>query len=187
MVDLDHEFAGATDNLDETWLDDLHLLRIPKRVLFGVRHHLGVGRITTYSDTLFQFDDVGDYAIIVAVGRPEVPHWAEIHDLVAFFPHEPNRWWMRLGVVDLLGRWNIRPWRIPPLTIYETPLRLLQAGADGVVILDWACDPAGVLLDAGPLEVESAWLKARLEGRVQEAALSRFKISLMDLEPADAT
>ncbi|MCH8155036.1 MAG: hypothetical protein IH786_07195, partial [Proteobacteria bacterium] len=89
MPDLEQEFALTTDGLDATWLDRLQRPGIPKRVLYGFRHHLGVGRITTYTDGLFEFHDEGDLAIIVPEGQPEEPGWADVYDLVAFMPDEP--------------------------------------------------------------------------------------------------
>ena len=177
------EFEAALDGLDHAWIKRLQGLGIPKRVLFGVWHHLGVGRITTYSDGLFEFHDDGDLAIIVAEGEPEVPGWVEFYDLVAFAPDDPSRWWLRLGQVDLVGAYNMTPWKLSPTTIHETPLSWLRAGAVGICIVDWTCDPADVLLGAGGLRAESSALKAKLERRIKEAALEPFKITVAQVAP----
>ena len=159
-------------------------LGIPDRVIFGVRPLVGVARIVTSTDELFEFHDEGDPAIIVVEGEPEVPGWAEVDDLIAFKPGKPGDWWLRRGAVKVLGAYNIAPKAPPlsgqerPLTIHETPLSWLRAGATGICVLDWTFKPASTLLGAGNLEAESARLKALLEDRIKQAALEPFKISV---------
>ena len=113
-------------------------------------------------------------------GVPEWPGWAEMNDLVAFKLDSPTRWWRRRGDVDLLGAFNITPWRLSPLVIHETPLSWLQAGADGICIVDWALDPIARLGVVGHLEAENQVLKRQLERRIQEVALAGFDISVME-------
>ena len=76
-----------------------------------MRSQIGTGRIVPHSSGLFEFHPQGDLAFIVAEGDPEVPGWAEVHDLVAFKPEEPGLWWLRQGTVDLLGAYNITAWK----------------------------------------------------------------------------
>jgi hypothetical protein len=178
MADLDHEFALTTDGLDHAWIKSFQELGIPKRVLFGPRYHLGVGRIVTHSSGLFEFHVDGDPAIIVAEGEPEWPGWLELYDLIAFKLDDPSRWWLRRGAVDLLGSYNMTPWKLGTTTIHETPLSWLQAGATGICIFDWGFDPLSALLPAGDLVAETPALKARLERRITEAALEPFKITV---------
>ena len=180
MVDLDREFALTTDGVTPLLVERLLQWGIPKRIVYGPRHYLGVARIVATSDGLFEFHDDGDRAVIVPEGEPEVPAWDEIHDLIAFLPAEPSRWWRRRGDVDVLGASNITPWRLSPLTIHETPLSWVQAGADGVCIVNWALDPIVTLERARHLEVETPALKKRLESRVQEVALASFDISVLE-------
>ena len=113
--------------------------------------------------------------MIVAAGRPVPPIWDALDDLIAFRPRERGRWWRRCGGGQILGAYNIRPEPVFPLTIHETPLSWLQSGARGFCIVDWSFDPER-LLYAGPLEVESSQLKARLEKRIRQAAIEKFEI-----------
>jgi hypothetical protein len=101
-----------------------------------------------------------------------------VYDLVAFAPDDPGRWWLRRGEVDLVGAYNMTPWKLGPTTVCTTPLSWLQAGADGVCILDWHCDPADVLLGAGELRAESEVLKAKMKSRIVEVALGSFQITV---------
>ena len=141
---------------------------------------IGDGRIVTHSSGLFEFHDDGEPALIVPEGEPEWPGWAEIYDLVVFKPDNPGRWWRRRGDADLLGASNIRPWRLSPLTIHETPLSWLQAGADGICVINWGFDPIARLGGAGHLKAETWAIKMRLERRIKEVALAGFNIAVME-------
>ncbi len=178
MADLEHEFALTTDGITPLVLEYFQRLGIPNRIMYGPRHHVGVARIITSSDGLFDFHDDGERALIVPEGVPEVPAWDEIHDLIAFKPENPARWWRRRGDVDLLGAFNITPWRLPPLTIHETPLSWLQGGANGICIVDWGFDPNARLVGAGHLALETPALRSRIEHRITEAALAPFNIDI---------
>ncbi len=179
-VGLKHEFALTTDGVTPLLVERLQLMGIPNRTIYGPRHYLGAARITTTSDGLFEFHEDGEFALIVPEGEPEWPGWDEVHDLIAFMPDSPGRWWRRRGEVDLLGASNITPWRLSPLTIHETPLSWLQAGADGICIVDWAIDPIARLGGAGPLEAETPAIKMRLERRIKEVALASFDVSVTE-------
>ena len=179
MADLEHEFALTTDGISSLVLEYFKRLGIPNRIIYGPRHHVGVARIVTSSGGLFEFHDDGERALIVPEGAPAWPAWDSIHDLIAFKPDDRARWWRRRGDVDLLGASNITPWRLSPLTIHETPLSWLQAGADGVCIVDWGLDPITRLGGAGHLEAETSALKRQLERRIQEVALASFNIEVI--------
>ena len=103
--------------------------------------------------------------------------------MIAFKPAEPGRWWRRLGEVQILGAQNIRPEPVFPLTLHDTPLSWLQAGARGVCVIDWRVDPERFLY-AGPIAAESPSLKARLEQRIQNAALAKFDICVSEVRNA---
>ena len=180
MADLDCEFALTTDNVTPFLVERLQRMGIPNRIIFGPRHYLGAARIVHHSSGLFEFHEDGELALIVPEGVPEWPGWTEVHDLIAFKPDSPERWWRRRGEVDLLGTSNITPWRLSPLTIHDTPLSWLQAGADGVAIVDWGLDPIARLGGAGHLEAETWALKHRLERRIQEVAVASFDITVME-------
>ncbi len=180
MADLGREFGRATDGVTPLLVEHFQRMGIPRRIIFGARHYLGAGRITTTSAGVFEFHDDGELALIVPEGVPEWPGWAEVHDLIAFKLDSPTRWWRRRGDADLLGAFNITPWRLSPLVIHETPLSWLQAGADGICIVDWDLDPITRLSGAGYLEAETPALKKRLERRIQEAALASFDIAVTE-------
>ena len=184
VADLDHEFALTTDGVTPLVVERLRRLGIPDRVIYGPRHLVGVGHIVTHSSGLFEFHPEGDLAFIVAEGEPEVPGWADVYDLVAFAPDNPSHWWLRRGEVDLLGAYNMAPWKLSPTTIHETPLSWLRAGAAGICIVDWGLDPATALLPAGDLVAETPALEARLEGRITEAPLEPFKITVAGAAPS---
>ncbi len=181
MIDLAAEFALTTDGISPLVVEYFQRLGLPNRIIYGPRHYIGVARIVTTSDGLFEIHDDGERALIVPEGVPEVPAWDSIHDLIAFLPDEPGRWWRRRGDASLLGASNMTPWRLSPLVIHATPLSWLQGTAAGICIVDWSFDPTA-LLAAGHLSIETPALRSRLEYRIKEAALAPFNIT--DIEEA---
>ena len=174
------QYPLTTDGVTPLMVERLQRWGIPNRVIYGPRHLVGVGHIVTHSTGVFEFHIDGGLALIVPEGEPEVPGWAWIDDLIAFMPDNPSRWWRRRAEVDLLGASNVTPWRLSPITIHATPLSWLQAGGDGVCIVDWGFDPITHLARAGHLEAETSALKRRLERHIQEAALAGFNIAVME-------
>ena len=177
MIGLEHEFALTIDGISPPVVEYFKRLGIPNRIIYGPRHHVGVGRIDTTSDGLFGFHETGERALIVPEGVPEWPGWDEIHDLIAFMPEDPSRWWRRRGDVDLLGANNMTPWRLSPLTIRETPLSWLRAGADGICIVDWSFDPLDRLVGAADLSAETPALRWQLDRRIKSVASEAFNIT----------
>ena len=57
MVDLDREFALASDGVTPLLIERLQQMGFPNRIIYGPRHHVGVARIATTSDGLFEFHD----------------------------------------------------------------------------------------------------------------------------------
>jgi hypothetical protein len=181
MIDLQDELADAVCNLPPATIDRLRSYGIS--VIFDLPLMVGVATVQTYPSGFYEPRDGGDVAVIVAAGHPEGPIWDTLDDLIAFRPTEPSRWWRRLGEVQVLGSGNIRPEPVFPLTLHDNPLSWLQAGASGVCVIDWRIDPER-FLHAGPIEAESPSLKARLERRIQSAALARFDISICEVRNA---
>ena len=175
MIDLNDELAAAVCNLPPATITRLQCFGIPESLIFDLPLMIGVARVQTFPSGFYEPREDGDPAVIIAVGWPVPPIWVVIDDLIAFQPKAPGRWWRRRGEVQLLGTYNIRPEPVFPLAVHETPLSWLQSGARGVCIVDWSFDPER-LLYAGPLEVESDQLKARLEKRIQQAAIEKFEI-----------
>ncbi len=180
MADLEYEFGLAIDGVTPLMVERFQRMGIPNRVLFGARHYLGAARIATTRDGLFEPHDDGELALIVPEGVPEVPAWDEIHDLVAFMPDDPARWWRRRGDVDLLGASNMTSWRLAPLIIHETPLSWLQGGATGICIVDWSFDPLARLTGAGHLVIETTAVRRQLEHRIKDVAIA--SVSIIDEE-----
>ena len=89
----------------------------------------------------------------------------------------------RRGEVQILGSNNIRTKPVFPLTLHDTPLSWLQAPARGVCVIDWRVDPER-FLHAGPIEAETPSLKARLERRIQSAALAKLDITVSEISNA---
>ncbi len=175
MNALENELATAVCSLPPATIDRLRSYSIPESVILGEPLMIGVAKVQASPSGFYEPNDDGDGVLIVAEGCPAGPVWGTLDDLIAFKPPDPGCWWRRRGEIQLLGAYNIRSEPVFPLTIHETPLGWLQSGARGICIVDWSFDPER-LLYAGPLEVESDQLKARLEKRIRQAAAERFEI-----------
>ena len=126
---------------------------------------LGVARIAT-AGRLYMPSLDGFPAVILAIWSPAPPsiyqavEGPEILDLIAFRPDQIETWWRRVGEPDLVlgeDRYLEAIATGAPLRVYDTPLRWLQGGCDGVVFLD---------------DVESRWAAERFAK--DEAALKRW-------------
>ncbi len=182
-VDLHDELAAAVCNLPPATIARLRCLSIPESVTLGLPLMVGVAKVQAFASGFYEPNDDGEHAVVVAAGCPAGPTWATLDDLIAFKPSDPRRWWRRLGAVQILGSGNIRTEPVFPLALHDTPLSWLQAGASGVCVIDWRVDPERFLY-AGPIEADSPSLKARLERRIQSAALAKFNISASEISHA---
>ncbi len=94
-------------------------------------------RIQTYGDGSFDWAEDGQPALHLpvpgVVGRME--------DVVAWFPSDPSRWWLRLRIGVILGLEEVERCDDlhEPLHLFWTPSDWLSAGKRGAVILDWRC------------------------------------------------
>jgi hypothetical protein len=179
MIDLYDELADAVTNLSQTRIYWLCSLGIPRQTILDLPLMVGRTKAQTSPDGFYQPNDDGTDMVIVAEGQPEPPIWDGIDDLIAFEPGDPGRWYRRRGHIQVLGGHNFRRDRVFPLTIHETPLSYLRAGARGICIIDWRLDPE-TLMSAGPIEVESARLANRMKQRAREAAAYRLTISVTE-------
>ncbi len=109
---------------------------------------LGVERITT-TGRLYAPTQDGFPAVILAVWDPAPPSIycavenPVIMDLIAFRTDAPATWWYRIGEPGLIlgeDRYLAAVDGATPLKVYDSPLRWLQGGCDGVVFLDDAED-----------------------------------------------
>jgi hypothetical protein len=181
---LEAELADAVCNLSPDRIGWFCDLGIPRVTILAEPLMIGVSFVETWSDGFYEPNDDGELAVIIAEGWPEPPIWDSVDDLIAFKPTDPSRWWRRLGEVQMLGNYNIRPEPVFPTTLYDSPMSWLQAGGTGLCIVDWAINPNTVLMSVGPMEVESSALKEKLERRIQQAALAFFEISLKEVRRA---
>ncbi|HLN23351.1 MAG TPA: hypothetical protein VK558_05135 [Patescibacteria group bacterium] len=113
-----------------------------------------VGKIET-AGQYFDFDPDGKKTLILATDTIMTDGGAEPVDLIAFDPAKPDTWWLRLGVADMAGTYQVdrriaaglggAPFCAPvtmdggytdePLHLYRNPLTWLQAGCIGSVML----------------------------------------------------
>jgi len=102
--------------------------------------------ISVSKDNTFAFDEVGGSAFIVPVKleSPLTPEASDpieairygwIVDLVAFHPNHPGRWALRTGAAEWLGAVAPQYLDPEPVPVWRTPLRWLQAGCHGLVLL----------------------------------------------------
>jgi hypothetical protein len=180
MIDLQDELADAVCNLPPATITRLRSFGIPEAAIFDLPLMIGVAKVQTFDSGFYEPNDDGEHVVIIAEGQRAGPVWDTLDDLIAFRPQDPGRWWRRLGAVQVLGSGNIRTEPVFPLTLHDTPLSWLRARARGVCVIDWRIDPER-FLHAGPIEAESPSLKARLERRIQSAALARFDISICEV------
>ncbi len=105
---------------------------------------LGVERITT-AGRLYLPSPAGFPVVILANWSPAAPsiytavEGSEILDLLALRLDQPETWWRRIGESDLIlgeDRYIDAADRGMALKVYDSPLRWLQGGCDGVVFLD---------------------------------------------------
>ena len=180
MIDVEDEFSQACCNINPERLAALRAAGVPDAVYAD--HLVGMAPIEPHRGGLFDIADVGDPAVLLPVGEWGGLNW-KLEDLVAFYLDRPGRWWRRLGAVQVLGAENIAPEPVVPLRLHDTPLSWLRAAARGACVIDWRVDPERFLY-AGPIEAESHSLKARLERRIQQAALAKFQISVSEVRNA---
>ena len=125
-------------------------------------------------DETFRLDG-GDKALSLFV-RDRYGHPA---DLVAWFNDRPGEWWLRKGdETPVLGARQLAGSEMTaaPLPIYPTPLAWLEAGGDGICILDWDMKLAwlfdGLTLDVGHLQLH-----------VAQALAERLRTNFRSFEP----
>ena len=90
----------------------------------------GIARVRSHGP-FYEPDPNGNPAIIMPAMEG-----GEVADLVAFMPHRPNHFCVRLGACPLLGIDNMGVWS-EPLRVWRTPIDHLRAGLEGAVVLSW--------------------------------------------------
>ena len=100
-------------------------------------------------------------------GDLDIAVWHHLDDMVAFDPVDPDRWWRRVGGIDVLGQDALRTARDEGTTLrlFRNPLTWLKGGAEGVCLVDRAINPAIVFRGIGKIQCEddnhARWLDRR--------------------------
>ena len=136
----------------------------------GVRNSIGlhVDSVTFHQNNIFEFardarDASGAVLAVVFMAPDDL---GDPSDLAAWEP-ETGRLALWLGRVSMLGQANLYGWRVAePLIVHETALDWLQAGREGVFVID-AQRASPLLRMAEPLGV-----KRQEFGRQLQADLS---------------
>ncbi len=118
-------------------------------------------RIVTEDDGTYSVDPRGRLAALI----PVRDRWGEIVDAVAFFPEEPEQWWLRYGdETPILGAEALAyaAWEHQPLMLWETPLQWLLQHRSGSVVLDWGVDLRTIFEDIPTVACQSTALSDRL-------------------------
>ncbi len=98
----------------------------------------------------FRLDGEDRATLLTVRGRGGYPI-----DLVAWLDGAPGHWWLHEGdETPILGARQLAGAEMTaaPLPIYPTPLAWVEAGGDGVCVLDWDMDLGG-LFDGLTLDV----------------------------------
>ena len=125
---------GRLDDRARVWL---HRQGVSFEAMLMYPGPLGLSRIQTRRDRLFDFDDDGQKAFVMpVVERSAVVDSLVVVDALAFRPSDPTTWWLRLGAASILGDVEaLDPNH--PARIHPTPLHWLAANGAGFVVLDW--------------------------------------------------
>ena len=141
LIDIDAEFDRALERATAAHYARLIKRGVTSRTLYINPAMFGAERIETFADGTYQPAASGKSAIV----QPVCPYY-EIgdlcpHDLVAWHPDNPSRWWLRLGVGALINGEAVfdAGYLDHPLQVHSCPLNWLRGGAEGVVILDRSC------------------------------------------------
>lgn len=137
-------------------------------------------RIEPISETLFQFLDTNDTGFIADIVA--IRGWSgELVELVAWKPDAPGRWWLRSGLVPMIGEdlAELATLRKEPVWLADTPaswLELVNRGREDVAcVIDWTADPR--LLMTGLNVHCSAGMSRRLRQWWGEHAKMHFSVT----------
>ncbi|GEO81956.1 hypothetical protein [Pararhodospirillum oryzae] len=157
MTDLLLEFSHYAARTGTRWDEALiHRYRVPRDWLQALTApaRYGVARARLDRDGSWVPTAEGTTVLVLPacpLAALDDPIWpsADVGDLVAFDPRDPERWWTRLGCPLLNEEAQARAALCrEPLVVHPTPLAWMQAAGAGVVVLDWS-RPLSVWM-AGP-------------------------------------
>jgi hypothetical protein len=144
-------------------------------------------RIEPISETQFQFPDARDSGFIADI--LVVPGWSgDLVELIAWKPEQPNRWWLRSGLVPLIGEdlAELAKLRKEPTWLANNPSQWFElvhkCREDVACVIDWTADPRLVMTG---LNVHcSASMSRRLKQWWVEHAKMNFSITTSGVKHA---
>jgi hypothetical protein len=185
--DLFQEFAAAVGGLDDRGLAYLgNVLGIPQNTIYGGASLIGRQYVQFTGYGFYQPNPDGVPALIIAEGERGEHNigWESIAELVAFHSPNPDTWAVRAGSVPLLGHDNVRRASFfgEPLVVHRNPLKRLQGGAKGVVVLHWARHLPLWLGGISHLICDDAVIAKRLEAVFHKVRRSVPEIRVINTE-----
>ncbi|MGD9714034.1 MAG: hypothetical protein AB7V46_18540 [Thermomicrobiales bacterium] len=158
MFDLTIEMAEAILAIEPGHKDRMISLGVSPDIADPTdgRHQWGIAKVRPEGDYHFIPDpEDGKEAFISFACQG-----SNVVDLIAWHPAAPSKWRWRIGETPVLNVDAInRRWpNEGPLQVHRNPLDHLRAGAEGLVVLDWAANSdirrlALVDAIAGPADV----------------------------------
>ncbi|MFC4271591.1 hypothetical protein GQF03_17500 [Sneathiella chungangensis] len=129
------EFDQCVSNMTDWHLRNLQGLGVDGKTI-AAAGCVGTAKVEV-GKTYWQPEESGKPALIVPV-TPD-GSFKGIVDLVALQTANPLIWWLRTGNGSILGAWNLEKAAHfnEQLTVHSDPLTWLQAGCEGIVIVDW--------------------------------------------------
>jgi hypothetical protein len=179
------EFEAATEAVEPRHFDVLVSAGVPRRFLYGGAMRFGIAAIETDGD-LYEPSADGVRAFIMPAqpllspGDADFEIAPDIGDLVAWFPREPHRWFLRCGSAPLMNPAALEAaaWFRRPLSVESTPLDWLRAEGRGIVILDGAANLRWWLSGIIAVHADSIELGEQIDGRLRDprASLPRVMV-----------
>jgi len=149
---LSAEVAAGAQNVRRAHFDKLEKLGVPPLAIgkIGQRHQsIGIMKIRPLQDGLYQPDESGFAACLVAICDPSAFGHSGVYDIAAFRSDDPARWWCRTGLAFALGEHLLD---LPdPVRVVRSPVDWLATAGHSLCILDWSdASPAWRELRSGP-------------------------------------
>ncbi len=136
-IHLAAELVAGIDALPDTGARWLRNHGVPDAALLAWPGPVGATKIRPLECGLWEPSDTGRMAFI----QPALVEgaYSTIIDLVAWFPANPAKFWLRTGLATVLGEGSMcfAYAREIPMPIWRTPQRWLRAHGWGLVVFDW--------------------------------------------------
>lgn len=153
MMDLEHELGGLPGAIH---FEALKNLGVPPKAIgqLGAAQSgvsIAMSRIEPLSGGLYQPNDEGMAALLIAVCDEPSDVLHPILDIIAVRSPSPARWWWRSGLAGMLGQNLIENDMGNPVKVVSTPIEWLAEAGRAVCVLDWSTNsPAWTALRHGP-------------------------------------